>query len=131
MLAVIVAIQTVITFATVAAGTNSTIEQPRQVIVRTAPEWQALWKTHDPAATAPSVDFTRYAVVGVFLGTRPTAGFAVTITSIKQDSGRAVVEYVERAPGPGGMTAQVLTSPFHLVRVPHDIGTIEFKKVAR
>lgn len=128
---IVVIIQTVISFTTVAAGTHSGIDQPRQVVARTTSEWQALWKTHSPDAAPPSVDFTKATVVGVFLGSRPTAGFDVRITAVKQERGHVVVEYAERTPAPGVMLAQVLTSPFHLIRIPHDTGEIEFRKVAR
>jgi hypothetical protein len=68
-------------------------------------------------------------VIAVFLGTRPTAGFSVTITAIAQDSGKVVVEYVERKPRPDMMVAQVLTAPFHIVKVPKDIGgVVEVRK---
>ena len=69
--------------------------------------------------------------MGVFLGTRPTAGFSVRITAVTAKDGGAVVEYVEGRPRPGGMTAQVITSPFHLVTVPRTIETVVFKQVEK
>lgn len=119
---------TAIPFTSVAQGTRSQIQEPRQVVVRTAADWQTLWTAHDSAA-APNVDFSGLIVVGVFLGTRPTAGFSVRITAVTAKDGSAVVEYVEGRPRPGGMTAQVITSPFHLVTVPRTIETVVFKKV--
>ncbi len=121
-------VSTAISFNSVAQGTRSQIQEPRQVVVRTAADWQMLWTAHDSAA-APDVDFSRAIVVGVFLGTRPTAGFSVRITAVTAKDGSAVVEYVEGRPRPGGMTAQVLTSPFHLVTVPRTIETVVFKQV--
>ena len=117
-----------IAFADVARGSSSQIDQQRTVVVRTIDEWRALWKTH-AESTPPTMDFSRSMVVGVFLGTRPTAGFAVQITGVRKTATGAVVEYVERVPGPGGMVAQVLTSPFHLVAIPHTIQAVEFKLV--
>ena len=123
-------VSTAISFTSVAQGTRSQIQEPRQVVVRTAADWQTLWTAHDSAA-APTVDFSRAIVVGVFLGTRPTAGFSVRITAVTAKDGGAVVEYVEGRPRPGGMTAQVLTSPFHLVTVPRTIETVVFKQVEK
>lgn len=114
---------------TVAQGPMSNIEESRQVVVRTAAEWQALWKEHDAQSEAPSIDFAQSIVVAVFLGTRPSAGFAVEITAVKGDSSRAVVEYRERRPARDAITAQVITSPFHIVRVARGPGTIEFRRV--
>ena len=119
----------VMLLATLAQGTMSNIEEPRQVVVRTAAEWQALWKEHDPDRAAPAVDFAQSVVVAVFLGSRPTAGFAVEITGAKTEGSRTVVEYVQRSPPRDGMVAQVLTSPFHVVRLARTTGAVEFKRV--
>lgn len=114
---------------TVAQGPMSNIEEPRQVVVRTAAEWQALWKEHDAQRAAPPVDFTRSIVVAVFLGTRPTAGFSVEITAVKAEGSRAVVEYRERRPPRDALVAQILTAPFHVVRVAPTAGSVEFRRI--
>lgn len=113
---------------TVAQGTMSNIEEPRTVVVRTAAEWQALWKDHDPERPAPAIDFAESMVVGVFLGSRPTAGFAVAITAVKADGNRTIVEYVERQPSRDQFVAQVVTSPFQLVRLMRTAGVVEFRR---
>ena len=60
---------------TVVKGQMSETDAPRQATVRSAAEWSALWKTHDPSGQLPAVDFSREMVVAVFLGSRPTAGY--------------------------------------------------------
>ncbi len=117
--------------ATVAQGAMSGIEEPRQAVVRTAAEWQALWKEHAPGQAAPAVDFAQSMVVAVFLGSRPTAGFEVEITAVRQEGGRTVVDYVEGRPPPDALTAQVLTSPFHIVRARRATGEVEFRRAAK
>jgi hypothetical protein len=112
----------------VAQGAMSNIEEPRQVVVRTDAEWQALWKQHGRAAM-PAVDFTQSTVVAVFLGTRPTAGFSVAITAVKTEGARTVVEYRERAPSRDAFVGQVLTSPFHAVRLARTAGVVEFRRL--
>ena len=57
-------------------------------------------------------------VVGVFLGSRPTAGFGVEIVSAREEQGALVVRYRETRPAADAIAAQVLTSPYHLVAVP-------------
>jgi hypothetical protein len=114
---------------TVAQGPMSNIEEPRQVAVRTAAEWQSLWKEHDGQRAAPAVDFAQSIVVAVFLGTRPTAGFAVEITAVRTEGNRVVVEYRERRPARDALLAQILTSPFHVVRLARIAGTIEFRRI--
>ena len=51
------------------------------------------------------------------------------ITAVKGDGNRAVVEYRERRPAGDAITAQVITSPFHIVRLARSAGTIEFRRV--
>ena len=116
---------------TVAQGAMSNIEEPRQAVVRTAAEWQALWKQHASEGTPPSVDFNQSTVVAVFLGSRPTTGFAVEITAAKTEGTRTMVEYLERQPPRDALVAQVLTSPFHIVRLPRTAGAVEFRRLSR
>jgi hypothetical protein len=119
------------TLLTVAQGAMSNIEEPRQIVVRTAAEWQALWKQHDGDKAAPPIDFTQSIVVAVFLGTRTTAGFSVAITAVKTEGTRTVVEYLEREPSRDAFVAQVLTSPFHIVRIARAAGSVEFRRLIK
>ena len=116
---------------TVARGTLSAVERPRQAAVQTQNEWESLWRQHAPAEPAPPIDFTRRTVLAVFLGTKMTAGYDVEITAVEAGAARVTVRYRERAPGPDDMTAQVITSPFHIVSVPRLTGDITFVKAAR
>lgn len=115
---------------TIAQGTLSAVERPREAIVRTADEWAALWKEHAPEDRPPAVDFGTRTVIAVFIGARPSAGFAVGIVGVTpQADGGIVVRYRVTAPGPGEMTAQILTSPFHIVSVPRLEGRVRFERV--
>ena len=116
---------------TVAKGTISDTDGPQRVVVRTAEEWKKLWTSLSTETPAPTIDFERTVVVGVFLGARPTAGFEVAITAVKTEGGRTIVEYRERRPDPADLVAEVLTSPFHLVSIPRDLGPIEFRQMAK
>ncbi len=110
-------------------GSASQISSPREVTVRERGEWAALWSEHAPGRPQPSVDFSSEMVVGVFVGTRPTAGFAVEIVGYRAVGSDVVVQYAETIPPRGALTAQVLTSPFHLVVVPKQTGNVTFEKV--
>ena len=132
VVAVVMALQTALPLTPVAQGASSQIMELRQVVAKTAGAWQALWKEHSAAPMPVSeIDFSQFMIVGVFLGTRPTAGFSVEITTVTVRDGAVVVEYVERRPDPGGVTAQVLTSPFHIVRVPRAAGIVKFQALPR
>jgi hypothetical protein len=114
---------------TVGKGPMSVIDTPRQVTVRSAAEWAALWKENGAGAPLPAVDFSREMVVGVFLGSRPTSGYGVEIVRTIGNSGALVVEYVETRPSRDVIAAQILTAPYHLVAIPKHEGAVTFKKV--
>jgi protease stability complex PrcB-like protein len=110
-------------------GSRSEIVVARQVTIRDQDAWTALWQEHAASRQRPAVDFSSEMVVAVFLGTRPTAGFAAEIVGYRAVDGDLVIQYREGAPPRGAITAQVLTSPFHLVVVPRRTGTVTFEKL--
>jgi hypothetical protein len=114
---------------TIAKGEVSGQQVARQVTVRTAAEWKALWNEHAPAEKMPAVDFAKNMVVGIFLGSKPSAGHEVEITGVRTQGTDVIVEYVQRQPGRGTMAAQILTEPFHLVSVPNQPGAVRFISV--
>lgn len=110
-------------------GDQSFVDDGRQVVARTAAEWNTLWRQHSPDRPQPQVDLAQDMVVGVFLGSRPTAGFALEIVGVEAAAGELVVRYRERRPGQGAITAQVITSPYHLVAVARQAGAVRFQRV--
>jgi hypothetical protein len=115
-------------FSTVANGQQSAIEQRRDIVVRTAAEWKALWREHAPNEPLPAVDFTTHMVVGVFAGMRSTGGHAVTITDVRRESATIVVTWRGAKPPADAMVSQVLTFPFHLARVDLSKDPVEFRE---
>ena len=113
----------------VAKGDMSGHQNAKQVVIRTAAEWNAVWKEHSATEKLPAVDFASSMVVGIFLGTKPSAGHAVEIVAVRTVDKDVVVEYVQKQPGRGTMAAQILTEPYHLVSVPKQAGTVRFVHV--
>jgi hypothetical protein len=109
----------------------SQVEEPKQVVVRTPAEWAALWRQHAGESAAPKVDLGTRTVVAIFLGSRPTAGYVADITGAREAAGVLTVEWSERRPERGAITAQVLTSPMVIATIPKFAGEIRFEKVAR
>ena len=120
---------TPVPFTTISQSEQSGVEEARQVVVRTAQEWTALWKEHAPDRPMPAVDFTKSMVLGVFLGSRNTAGYRVTIAGIERSGASVAVTYREQRPGARDMLAQILTFPHHLVRVERIDGEVKFTRV--
>jgi hypothetical protein len=122
-------ITTVPAMKTIDKGDQSNMDDAKQVAVKTEAAFKQLWQQHSPDRPRPAVDFTKEMVVGVFLGSRPTAGYSLEIVSAIEMTGTLVVRYREASPPRGTMTAQVLTSPYHLVAVPFFPGDVKFEKV--
>jgi hypothetical protein len=109
----------------------SMVDEPKQAVARSAAEWTNLWRQHAGDKAVPAVDFKSRTVVAVFLGTRSSAGYAVDITAIREANGALIVEWQERRPEEGQVSAQVLTSPAIIATVPRFAGEIKFEKVER
>jgi len=111
-------------------GQQSQIQEPRTIVIRSAEEWATLWKEHAPDSKAAAVDFKQSMVLAVFSGTKSTAGHSVEIAQVDARESEITVTYTERAPAPSDMVAQVLTTPFHIVRTDARAGKVTFKRVA-
>ena len=106
---------------------QSNVDDARQVTVRTTAEWDTLWRQHSPDRDQPRVDFERDMVLGVFLGSRTTAGFSVEIVNALVEQGILVVRFRETRPQGDRIAAQVITSPYQLVAVPRHRGDVRFE----
>ena len=116
-------------FTNIAKGDASGQQTAKQVTVRTAAEWTAVWKEHSPTEKMPAVDFAKNMVVGIFLGSKPSTGYEVEIVGVRTEGKDVIVEYVQKQPGRGTMAAQILTEPFHLVATAKHAGTVRFLHV--
>lgn len=115
---------------TIEKGDQSNVDDAKQVLVRTDAEWTALWRQHAPDRPKPKIDFSKEMVVGVFMGSRPNAGFSTAVTMTTAANGALIVKYTETVPARGILSAQVLTFPYHLIAIPKaDVKDVKFEKV--
>jgi len=66
--------------------------------------------------------------VAVMAGQRRTAGYAVDILTIEGGTIATTVTYRVTGPTPGALVAQVLTSPFHIVRLRRPGMAVRFER---
>jgi hypothetical protein len=115
---------------TVDLGFRSGISTPREVVVRDRAAWEELWTDHiagqPQTARLPDVDFTSHMVLAVFLGERPSSGYAITILDATERDEELVVDVEVTVPPPGMSELAVLTRPYHIVMVSRTEGSVEF-----
>lgn len=117
-----------IDFTTIARGTDSGYQNTSQMVIDNSERWLDLWQQHtcntEPSPPLPQVDFTRYSVVAVFAGEKPTGGYSVEILTAQttgseiknQPSLVITVEY--RQPKAGEFVTEAFTYPYHMIKIP-------------
>ena len=100
------------------------LERPTTVWIASAAEWRS-WhgRIVSPQMSLPSppmVDFSREGVLLVAMGTRPSAGYGLSLAgaSATVRDGVLSVRVDWREPPPGYRQAQVVTSPCLVLKVP-------------
>ena len=112
-----------VAFATVDQGFSSGMRDRRFIAIKTQKEWESLWREHksagSPSKAVPAVDFKQEMLVGVFSGERSTGGYGIEITKIEEDlaKNQLNVYFRETGPPPGSMVVQMLTQPYHIVKL--------------
>lgn len=111
-------------------GNHCGITEPKRIVVTDAKNWSELWKqlhkSKIPMPEVPAVDFTKNMVIAVFMGQKPTSGYAVQIVEVAQNDGEIVVKVRKTTPPKGSIVLQVLTQPFHIVVVPKSKAQVRF-----
>lgn len=119
---------------TLAMGTQSGVQKPERAVVRTQPEWEALWKRSAPtkaqAEAIPKVDWSKEMVLAAYLGSRSTGGYSIRVVEARETNGKLEVRVEVRSPLPGGIVTQAFTAPFHIVAAPKSALPVAWKPVA-
>ncbi len=106
-------------------GYHCGVAKRATITAATQGQWRKLWSllaaNRVPPPPAPTVDFTKHAVVGVFMGLHNTGGFAVEILSVKRDGNKLIVVIKETIPQLGQAVTQALTQPFSVVLIPREV----------
>jgi hypothetical protein len=109
-------------FSTLTKGVNGGVRESAQLVVRSQSEWAALWgRLMRPRATPPpppAVDFSIEMIVALFMGERPTGGYEIEATRVERTDSGLTVHYRVKRPEAGAILMQVLTQPFHLIKLP-------------
>jgi hypothetical protein len=121
-------VETTVPFATVASTRHSGFGSAEHVVLRSHTTLRELWaRMTVDAAPAPSVDFARFQVLGVFLGSQADGCRGVVISRVTRTKDSLVVRYHETMPAPGSICNQATVSPAHFVAVAKSPLPVEFE----
>lgn len=101
-------------------------------VVRSLKEWNDLWQPSDSNPRRESwpidVDFTKYTLLLVALGTRPSGGYAVAIQDARDDGTVVHVSVLEVRPrGPECAATALVTHPTTAVLIPRSDKAVRFE----
>lgn len=106
-----------IAYEVVEIGTVSPITDQKNFVIVSLEEWRDLWlHVHeDRIAPMPAIDFSRYVVLALFQGERPSGGYALEVDSVRDIGGSLIVAVSDVEPGQGCTVANEKTAPFTFV----------------
>jgi|GEM_PF-1558617 len=97
-------------------------------VIRDTESWKNLW-VRMQEGEPPQVDFSKHIAVAVFMGMKPTGGYAVKITKVEKSKSKWTVYVEERHPSKGGMVIEAFTTPYHIKLIDRTDLPVEFKTI--
>jgi hypothetical protein len=112
----------IVQWEVVARGTQAVgVERPSYRLVRSQSELLSVWnQAHGSSLNVPplpSLNPGRETLLAVFMGQRPTGGYAIEVRDVTLEGADLVVDLVFVEPAADAVTTQALTSPWVIVRV--------------
>jgi hypothetical protein len=116
-----------VAFKVVDATNNSSIHTARNVVVKDAGAWAALWAEHaGTSRPLPAVDFSTSMVVGVFLGERPSGCYGTSISKVTRNANGIAVQHTDSMPGIAVLCAMYVPTPAALAVIDRSDLPVEF-----
>jgi hypothetical protein len=114
---------------------NTGFEDPSRLVIRT-PEawgeaWARIWERGSYKPALPTADFDTEMVVLVAMGSRPSGGYDILLTSAAVQDGVLRIGVAELSPGRGCAAIDAITTPVAAARLTRFDGPIEFVETSR
>jgi hypothetical protein len=117
-----------ISFKEILSGSNSNIFKASNMIIRSQDELETIYtsinKTILPKHDIPKIDFTKEIVIGLFMGSRNSSGYAIEIDKVQSEKEQTSI-YIKKT-SPSGMVTSVMTQPFYLAKMDKPNTPIKF-----
>lgn len=108
-----------------ATSGNTEFEENQELIIDTEQEFREFWvdlhEQRSPAPDVPEIDFDTETVIAVLMGVQTTGGYYTNIEEVGVYEGVTGINVLETIPGEGCVTTQVLTMPYHIIRISNEL----------
>ena len=115
-------------YVEILSGSHSNFEKKSFMAIESMEELDSIYsilnKTITPKHKIPKVNFDKEIVVGLFMGTKSSGGYAIKIDHIQSDGNFTAIFINETKPT--GMATSVITQPFYLARINKPTKPIRF-----
>lgn len=105
-------------FTRITEGLQSDVSRRVNYLVTSQSALEKLWTMVKATGTPPTIDFTKEAVIAVFAGEKPTAGYEITVSKVRDSADARIVAVSVMQPAPDCVTAQMVTMPYEILTVP-------------
>jgi hypothetical protein len=104
---------------------------PSALQIRSEQELLNYFTKHEntcPNPSDPTIDFTKYTLICVFAGAKPTSGYAIKMTSIVENGCEIVINFFEKAPQTGEPITSTPTYPADYILIPKTAKRLFFNR---
>jgi hypothetical protein len=123
-----------IEWRTFKTGTASQFNDQEMIVLNTENDFLNYWPRAmgKPALSAPNgVDWIKYKLVAIHLGSRPTSGYNLVVQNIVRNGGYATIHAVEETPLKGQYVAPIASSPWVIVKVERSAASFKLEMTSR
>lgn len=114
-------------FSTLYLRVESPPEDPLTITIQTSAQWTQFQEQFSVTGPIPAFDFRKETILAIFAGSQPSAGTVIRVQRITLTTGeKANVQVQIRHPRAVEFSAQVITHPYILIKVPRKLKAVEF-----
>jgi hypothetical protein len=120
-----------IRFQTMSQGVDSKQNLNGMFLFNEPTGWENYWRANHrgPAPQLEQGFFYNWRILAIHVGNRPTSGYGLAVMGMNRRIDKATVNLVEYTPPRGSRNAQVVTSPWIILRV--ETGAFDFQLQSR
>jgi protease stability complex PrcB-like protein len=82
-----------------------------------------------PVASDPVIDFSKYNLVAIYAGVKPSSGYEIKIASIVENNCQILLNFFEKSPQAGEEFTQTPTYPSDFILIPKSSKPLIFNKI--